>query len=107
MQQRYDPVLLWSDQAMMGTWVGQRLTDTDCHRRPPGWVLSKISSTPAPPHPPPPPNPDPRLTCSLTLTAHSAGSMGLYRTGRTKPAFRKTVYRSPKRTWTSFVAFAP
>src|SRR3981189_3155543 len=106
-QQRYDLVGLGLDRAMMWAWVGQPLTDTACHLRPPGWVLSKISSTPVPPIPPRPPSLNPRLTCSLTLTAHSAGSMGRYRGGRAKPACRKAVYCSPKRTWTSFVAFEP
>ena len=78
-------------QAMMGACVGQPLTDTDCHLRRLGWVLSKISSTPIPPIPPRPPSRNPRLTCSLTLTAHSAGSTGLYRTGRKKLACHKAV----------------
>src|ERR1700692_2119275 len=42
-------------RARRGAWFGQPLTDTDCHLRPPGWVLSKISSTPIPPIPPRPP----------------------------------------------------
>src|SRR5258708_19425097 len=107
MQHRHSPVVLGFDRAMMGVWVGQPLTDTGCHLRPPGWVLSKISSTPIPPIPPRPPSLNPRLTCSLTLTAHNVGSTGLYRTGRKKPACRKAVYYSPKPTWTCSVACGP
>ena len=95
------------DRAMMAAWVGQPLTDTGWRLRRPGWVLSKISSTPIPPIPPRPPSLNPRPTCSLTLTAHSAGSTGLYRIGRKKRACPKAVCCSPKPTWTSFVVCGP
>ncbi len=76
---RYNHVVLLGDRVMMAAWVGQPLTDTGWRLRPPGWVSSKISSTPAPPIRLHPADVNPRLTCSPTLTAHGAGSTGLYR----------------------------
>ena len=91
----------------MAAWVGQPLTDTGWRLRRPGWVSSKISSTPIPPIRLRPPSLNRRLICSLTLTAHGAGSTGLYRSGRTKQACPKAVCCSPKPTWTSFVVCGP
>jgi hypothetical protein len=45
--------------------------------------------------------------CSPTLTAHGAGSTGLYRAGRKKRTCPKAVCFSPKPTWTSSVACGP